>query len=158
LKYEFKIQISHSRPYDKGHYSKPNNLREKIMSEKKKILIVDDEPDVLTYLTALFEDHGYEAITAQDGITGFDLAKSEKPDLITLDITMPDQSGVRTYRYYKGNDELKGIPVIIVTAIGDSMKSFLKKLAGFPEPEGFMNKPIDEDQLIGMVADLLNKS
>lgn len=128
------------------------------MSEKKKILIVDDEPDVLTYLTALFEDHGYETITAEDGITGFDLAKSEKPDLITLDITMPDQSGVRTYRYYKGNDELRGIPVVIVTAIGDSMKSFLKKLAGFPEPEGFMNKPIDEDELIGMVADLLNKS
>ena len=127
------------------------------MSEKKKILIVDDEQDVLTYLTALFQDNGYETITAKDGIEGFDLAKTAKPDLITLDITMPDQSGVRTYRYYKGNGELKDIPVIIVTAIGDSMRSFLKKLAGFPEPEGFMNKPIDEKKLLKMVADLLNK-
>ncbi len=126
------------------------------MSEKKKILIVDDEADVLTYLTALFQDHGYDTITAEDGIKGFDLAKSEKPDLITLDITMPDQSGVRTYRYYKGNDELRNTPVIIITAIGDSMRSFLKKLAGFPEPEGFINKPIDEENLLEMVSNLLN--
>ena len=127
------------------------------MSEKKKILIVDDETDVLTYLTALFQDNGYDTITAADGIKGFDLAKSEKPDLITLDIMMPDQSGVRTYRYYKGNDELRNTPVIIITAVGDSMKSFLKKLAGFPEPEGFINKPIDEAKLLEMVSDLLNK-
>lgn len=128
------------------------------MSNKKKILVVDDEQDVLIYLTALFQDNGYEVITAKDGVEGFDLAKTEKPDLITLDITMPDQSGVRTYRYYKGNDELKEIPVIIITAIGDSMRSFLKKLSGFPEPEGFMNKPIDEKTLLKMVSDLLSKS
>ena len=128
------------------------------MSNKKKILVVDDEQDVLIYLTALFQDNGYDVITAKDGIEGFDLAKTEKPDLITLDITMPDQSGVRTYRYYKGNDELTKIPVIIITAIGDSMRSFLKKLSGFPEPEGFMNKPIDEKTLLKMVSDLLNKS
>ncbi|MBU0995993.1 MAG: response regulator [Proteobacteria bacterium] len=127
------------------------------MSEKKKILVVDDEKDVLTYLTTLLEDNGYETVSAGDGLKGFDLAKSEKPDLITLDITMPDQSGVRTYRYYKEDEELKDIPVIIVTAIGDSMRSFLKKLAGFKEPEGFMNKPIDEAELLKMVSDLLNK-
>jgi len=127
------------------------------MTEKKKILIVDDEPDVLTYLTALFQDNGYDTLTAGDGVTGFDLAKSELPDLITLDITMPDQSGVRTYRYYKGNDKLKNTPVIIITAIGDTMRSFLKKLAGFPEPEGFMTKPIEEDALLNLVSDLISK-
>jgi len=127
------------------------------MTEKKKILIVDDEPDVLTYLTALFQDNGYDTLTAEDGVTGFELAKSELPDLITLDITMPDQSGVRTYRYYKGNDKLKNTPVVIITAIGDTMRSFLKKLAGFPEPEGFMTKPIEEDALLNMVSDLISK-
>ena len=125
------------------------------MSEKKKILVVDDEKDVLAYLTTLLEDNGYETISAEDGKKGFDIAKSEKPDLITLDITMPDQSGVRTYRYYKEDDELKDTPVIIVTAIGDEMRSFLKKLAGFPEPEGFMNKPIDAKELLKMISDLL---
>ncbi len=125
------------------------------MSEKKKILVVDDEKDVLAYLTTLLEDNGYETISAEDGKKGFDIAKSEKPDLITLDITMPDQSGVRTYRYYKEDDELKDTPVIIITAIGDEMRSFLKKLAGFPEPEGFMNKPIDAKELLKMISDLL---
>jgi CheY-like chemotaxis protein len=138
--------------------SQPKKRRGKDMSDKKKILVVDDEQDVLIYLTALFQDNGYEVITAKDGVEGFDRAKTEKPDLITLDITMPDQSGVRTYRYYKGNDELMKIPVIIITAIGDSMRSFLKKLSGFPEPEGFMNKPIDEKTLLKMVSDLLSKS
>ena len=127
------------------------------MSEKKKILVVDDEQDVLTYLTALFEDNGYETVSAMDGLKAVEVAQSEKPDLISLDITMPDQSGVRTYRTYKEDPELKKIPVIIVTAIGDSMRSFLKKLKGFSEPEGFMNKPIDEKELLKMTADLLAK-
>lgn len=125
------------------------------MSEKKTVLVVDDEQDVLTYLTALFEDNGYATITAMDGIAAFNMAKSEKPDLITLDITMPDQSGVRTYRQYKDDPELKDIPVIIVTAVGDNMRSFLNKLSGFQKPEGFMSKPIEPDALIKMAADLL---
>ncbi|KPA15307.1 response regulator receiver protein [Candidatus Magnetomorum sp. HK-1] len=126
------------------------------MSEKKTILVVDDESDMVKYLTALFQDNGYETITAFDGVKGFDMAKSEKPDLITLDITMPEQSGVRTYRMYKDDPEVKAIPVIIVTAIGDTMHSFLKKLSGFSKPEGFMSKPIDPDELIKMVSGLLS--
>ena len=125
------------------------------MSLKKKILVVDDEKDVLMYLAAIFQDNGYETVLAEDGIQAFEKAKTEKPDLISLDITMPDQSGVRTYRQYKEDPELKDIPVIIVTAIGDSMRSFLKKLSGFQEPEGFMNKPVDPDELIKMTKDLL---
>lgn len=127
------------------------------MSQKKKILVVEDEQDVSTYLTTLFEDNGYETMSAPDGKTGFDLAKSEKPDLITLDIAMPDQTGVRTYRQYKEDDETKNIPVIIITAIGDSFRRYLKKLSGFPIPEGFMNKPIDENELIKTTAELLKK-
>lgn len=127
------------------------------MSLKKKILVVEDELDVSTYLTALFEDHGYETISAPDGKKGFDLAKTEKPDLITLDIAMPDQTGVRTYRQYKEDDETKGIPVIIITAIGDSFRRYLKKLSGFPIPEGFMNKPFDENELIKTTAELLKE-
>ena len=84
-------------------------------------------------------------------------ARTEKPDLVSLDIAMPDQSGLRTYRQYKEDDDLKDIPVVIVTAFGDSMKSFLKRLGGFPEPEGFMAKPIDKEKLLKMIADLLSK-
>jgi len=123
----------------------------------KKILIVDDESDMVKYLSALFQDNGYETISAFDGAEGFKMAKSNKPDLITLDITMPEQSGIRTYRMYKYKDdpEIKSIPVIIVTAIGDNMKSFLNKLGGFTKPEGFMTKPIDSVELLKMVSGLL---
>ena len=127
------------------------------MSEKKKILVVEDEEDVLTYLTALFHDNGYDTVSAVDGVEALEIARTEKPDLISLDIAMPDQSGLRTYRQYKKDAELKDIPVIIVTALGDSIRSFLKRLSGFPEPEGFMAKPIDEEKLLKMVADLLSK-
>ena len=127
------------------------------MSEKKKILVVEDEQDVLTYLTALFQDNGYDTVSAVDGVEALEIARKEKPDLISLDMAMPDQSGVRAYRLYKKDDELREIPVIIVTALGDSMRRFLKRLGGFAEPEGFMAKPIDEEKLLKMVADLLSK-
>jgi CheY-like chemotaxis protein len=127
------------------------------MSERKKILVVEDEEDVLTYLTTLFQDNGYDTVSAVDGFEALERARTQKPDLISLDIVMPDQSGLRTYRQYKKDDELKDIPVIIVTALGDSIRSFLKRLGGFPEPEGFMTKPIDKEKLLKMVADLLSE-
>lgn len=125
------------------------------MNEKRRILVVEDEQDISTYLAALLEDNGYEVITADNGIAGLEIARSQEPDLITLDMALPDQSGVRTYRKYREDPQLQKIPVIIVTGVGDSMRSYLKKLKGFPEPEGFMNKPIDEEKLLAMVQGLL---
>jgi len=125
------------------------------MNDRKKILVVEDEEDVRTYITALFQDQGYEIITAENGKEGFELAKSEKPDLITLDIAMPSQSGMRTFRLFKDSEELKDIPVIIITGMGEDVNSFIKRLKGFSQPEGFMGKPIDKPKLIKMVSDLI---
>jgi CheY-like chemotaxis protein len=125
------------------------------MSNKNKILIVDDEPDVLDYLVAIFEDNGYEVVSASGGKEAYELARSNKPTLITLDITMPDQSGVRTYRNIKNNPELNGIPIIVLTATVNSAQSFLELLNGFPGPEGFLNKPIDTKELIKLTETLL---
>ena len=122
----------------------------------KKILVVDDEQDVLNYLTALFQDNGYRTVTAGDGLKAVEVARSEKPDLITLDITMPDQSGIRTYRQYKQDPELKSSPVIIITAMGEDVNTFINRLQGFVKPEGFMAKPIDPDKLVTMTAGLLS--
>ena len=68
------------------------------MSDKKTILIVDDEPDMVEYLKTLYEDNGFNTITAADGVEGFAKAESNQPDLISLDITMDKESGtvVRT--------------------------------------------------------------
>jgi CheY-like chemotaxis protein len=126
------------------------------MSETKKILIVDDEQDVLTYFEAIFQDNGYDTVSAKDGIEGFELAKSEKPDLIVLDIAMPQQSGLKTYRQYKGHPALTNIPVIIITAVDDSFRIFLDEIKELAPPEGIINKPIDPQELLKVVAEILS--
>ena len=122
---------------------------------KKTILVVDDEPDVVTYLCTLFEDNGYDTLRAINGIEAFEMAKSLRPNLITLDMTMPEQSGVRTLRELKSEPGLAQIPVVIVTGIGESMNSFIQKIPRFPRPEGFIAKPIQQDVLLDLVAQLL---
>lgn len=127
------------------------------MSDNLKILVVDDESDAVNYLTAIFQDNGYDTITANDGKQALEVARSQMPALITLDLSMPEESGVRAYRNIKSDPALKQIPVIIITAVGDSMKKFIDKIKVIPEPEGFMSKPINPDELLKMTADILSK-
>lgn len=117
------------------------------MTKKRVALVVDDEPDVRAYLGAVLEDNGFEVAMAENGIQGYEEAASLKPDLITLDVSMPDQSGVRTYRQLKTDEALKHIPVFIITGFSDKMRIYLKKLAGFPFPEAFINKPVSPAEL-----------
>jgi DNA-binding response OmpR family regulator len=73
------------------------------MTERKTILVVEDEPDEVAYLTALFADNDFDVIAAGNGQEGFEKAKARHPDLITLDISMPEESGVRLLRYSRGH-------------------------------------------------------
>ncbi len=131
------------------------------MSDAKKILVVDDEPDVRTYLEMVLKDAGYETVTASNGREGFELAQTEKPDLISLDITMPEESGIRCYRNLRGDDALKSVPVVVVTAVtgkgGDSLpfEHFISTRPQVPPPDGFFSKPIDRDAYLGKIAELL---
>ena len=127
------------------------------MVKKKRALVVDDEADVRAYLGALLEDIGFEVLMAENGVQGLEAARKEMPDLITLDISMPEQSGVRTYRQLKTEDALKNIPVVIITGFSEKMSTYLKKLAGFPFPEGFVNKPIEPGALKKLIEDLMKK-
>lgn len=122
---------------------------------KKKILIIDDEPDMTTHLTALFEDNGYAICTASDGEQGMEKVKSENPDLITLDLVMPNESGVRLLRKIKKDKNLKKIPVIIVSGLHD-FKTFIKKCGPVPEPEGFVDKPVNEESLLEKITELIS--
>lgn len=123
----------------------------------KKILIVDDEEDILEYLTTLFRDNGFETLTARDGAEAFEMVKKERPDLVTLDIIMPKESGVRFYRDMKADEELKKIPIIVITALTgygydpEGFHKFIKSRTKVPPPEGFMSKPVDTDELLELV-------
>ena len=85
-----------------------------------KILVVDDEPDILVYYTALLEDNGARVFEAPDGDKALALARSEKPDLITLDLEMPEEWGPRLYRKIVQEDENKNIPVIVISGLAGS--------------------------------------
>lgn len=127
------------------------------MAEKlnKKILVIDDEPDVVTYLTAFFEDNGFDVISAPNGKAGFEKAKAEKPDLITLDITMPEESGVRCYRELLDEQSTKNIPIIIVTGVTVEFKRFIESRKQVKAPDAYFEKPIDREKLLEEVRRLL---
>jgi two-component system, cell cycle response regulator DivK len=129
---------------------------------KKKILVVDDEPNVVTYLEALLQDNGYDTITASNGHEGMEKVKAEKPHLICLDITMPKASGIQFYRNLKEDPALQAIPVVIVTAVTgyggdpDGLKKFLNARRHVPPPEAFFHKPIDKSEFTAKIKQLLS--
>jgi DNA-binding response OmpR family regulator len=122
-----------------------------------RILIVDDEPDVVAYLTTLFEDHGYNTLAAANGHEGMEKALAEKPDLITLDITMPDESGVRLYRDLQEAPATASIPVIIVTGVSPEFKRFIGTRKQVRPPAAYFEKPVDPEELISKVKELLRR-
>jgi DNA-binding response OmpR family regulator len=122
-----------------------------------KILVVDDEVDVTTYLGSLLEDNGYSAIAAANGREGFIKAKSEQPDLIILDISMPEETGVRTYRNICDEELTARIPVIILTGISHEFKRFIETRRQVPPPAGYFDKPVDGDQLLAKIQELVNR-
>lgn len=125
------------------------------MSDKKTILIIDDEPDTVTYFSSLLEDNGYRTVTAGNGAEGLELVKSARPDLITLDVSMPDTSGVRCYRGLREHDEWKSIPVIMITGVSEDFKTFISSRKHVPPPDGYLAKPIDEQEMLALVGKLL---
>ncbi len=123
------------------------------MADTKTILIVDDEQDELTWLTAFFTDNGYRTDTAVDGEEGF--AKAKGVDLITLDITMDNQSGVKMFKQLQGDPETKDIPVIMITGVAREFQTFLKRTKQVEEPQGYFEKPVDRDALLAKVKELI---
>ncbi|MBM4332881.1 MAG: response regulator [Deltaproteobacteria bacterium] len=126
------------------------------MANKKKILIVDDEQDIQTYLSTLLEDNGYDTLLANDGEEALKQVEVSLPDLITLDISMPEKSGIKFYRDMKAEDRLKHIPIIIVTGISEDFKKFISTRQQVPPPEGYLSKPIDKEEILTLVRKFIS--
>ncbi|NQS98784.1 MAG: response regulator [candidate division Zixibacteria bacterium] len=124
----------------------------------KKILIVDDEPDLVAYLQSLLKDNGYDTVTAEDGKEGMEKARSEKPDLITLDISMPEESGVKMYRELQDDPATANIPIVIVTGLSSDFKRFLEHLERKKQispPAAYFEKPIDKEEMLSKFREIL---
>jgi CheY-like chemotaxis protein len=124
------------------------------MGDPKTILIVDDEPDVCTYISTLLEDHGYATISAKDGDEALGKLQAVSPALITLDISMPEKSGVKLYREIKEDPRWKKIPVIIITGISDDFQKFISTRRQVPPPEGYLSKPINPEEILELIQKL----
>lgn len=119
----------------------------------KKVLIVDDDPDVRLFNSTVVEESGYTPIEASNGEEGLKIIKKDPPDLVLLDVLMPKQSGIRLYRELKTDKSLMGIPVIMLSGV--ARRTFLrsqKALTEFggkpvPEPEAYLEKPVEPDEL-----------
>jgi len=123
----------------------------------KTILVVDDEPDARDFLMTVLTDHGFLAVAARDGTEAIAILERQPPDLVTLDITMPERSGVAVYRRLKEDELLKRIPVIIVTGISDEFERFISTRRRVPPPEGYISKPVDHERFLAMVRELVGQ-
>jgi len=121
--------------------------------QAKKILVVDDDPDVLTVLSQRFVSSGYEVCTAKDGEDALVKIKSEKPSLIVMDVLMPKLTGYEVLETIRKEDDLRKIPAIIVSAKG-SMRDFFVDRPGVE----FISKPYDTKVLLSRVERLLWES
>lgn len=81
-----------------------------------KILVVDDEPDILRFVEKILEARGHSVVTAADGAKGLELAGSERPDVIVLDLNLPHMDGHEVCRKLKGDDATRHIPIVLMTA------------------------------------------
>ncbi len=120
----------------------------------KKVLVVDDDQDVRSFVVTVLEENQYIPLVAQDGVEGYETIQKEKPDLVILDVLMPRGSGIRLYRKLKTDETLSQIPVIMFTGI--AMRSFLKSqkvLDEFgggevPKPDIYLEKPVEPEELV----------
>jgi twitching motility two-component system response regulator PilH len=140
------------------------------MAEKKRILVIDDDPDALEYLRAVLEDNEYEAVTAVDGEDGLSKARAKPPAVILLDLLMPKKSGMKFLNEIKQDESLKKIPIVVESGAtqvtGVDIKRYLEeppyrerkaKALGIDidiTPEGYLEKPIDPEVLLEILKKL----
>jgi CheY-like chemotaxis protein len=130
----------------------------------KTVLVVEDELDMRFFLKTLLETSGYVPIITKNGQEGFSAAQKHRPDLVILDVMMPQEGGALMYRNLKDDPDLCTTPVIMLTAVsGTTFRHFLKMLAAqrqqpVPMPEAHVEKPPDPHRLLRIIQKLTAKT
>jgi CheY-like chemotaxis protein len=128
--------------------------------DPKLVLVVDDEPDCVTFVQAILKDMGLDSHSATNGQMGLDQARAHRPDLIIMDVEMPVMSGFDAFKAMKEDPELKNIPVIMLTGIREKSGIGFSKEdmpAYFTEPPAdYVEKPIEADKVTAAVKGVLN--
>ncbi|MFO7964998.1 MAG: response regulator [Desulfobacterales bacterium] len=124
------------------------------------VLFVEDELDMRLYISTILRAHGYNAVSARDGKEGLALAAAYRPDVILLDVMMPESGGVFMYGRLKADPALNAIPVCIITGVAEpSFRHFLKMThvnpnEALPEPDAYLEKPFEPVDLVDILRRL----
>jgi CheY-like chemotaxis protein len=123
----------------------------------KYVLIVDDDPDLVETVSMILESKGYEVGKAYDGIEGEEAIKKRRPDVLVLDVMMPRKNGYQLCKELKADQATRGIPVVLLTAVGEAVPTTTYSHAeGMAvEAEDFIPKPVDAATLVEAVERLL---
>ena len=130
------------------------------MENPKKVMIVDDEPDIQIYLMAALEDNGYVSCTLKEEDAVTEVVQKEKPDLIILDIMMPRRSGISIYKDLRSRKSTRDIPVALISGLESSKGMLTDELINLIDngaidaPDGFIEKPVRLDDFLDLVAKL----
>ncbi len=118
------------------------------------ILVVDDEPDMLTFISTVLEDSGAAVCRAQNGDEALEAARREQPDLITLDLAMPGKDGGQVFEELRNDPALAAMPVFIISGRPELRRLIYQK--ALRPPEGYLDKPIDEKSLLLNIRKILS--
>ena len=145
----------------------------------KQVLIVDDDPNTVKYLSLVLSESGYDPVSAADGSEGLEMARQAVPDLFVLDVMMPKKTGFVLFQDLKKDDRYRDIPVLMLTGVGASLEEMERhkdedsekpydgirevlgqkiremREAGSVRPEMFIDKPVDPDTFIAKVRELI---
>ena len=123
--------------------------------DKEKILLIEDEKDMVYAVNIQLEAEGYSVVNAYDGLDGFEKAKSEKPDLIILDLMLPKIDGYKVCRMLKFDDKYKDIPIIIFTSRAQGPDNKISKSVG---ADAYITKPFEPKILLSKIKELLTNN
>lgn len=121
--------------------------------DKKKIMIVDDEPDILKTMEIFLKCEGYDIITACDGISALEKIKKEKPDLVVLDVMLPKLDGYKVCRMLKFDKNFKNLPIVMFTARAQEAD---EKKARDVKADAYITKPLQSDVFLAKIKQLLS--
>ena len=127
------------------------------MSEKKKVLLVDDDPDFVEAVKVIVESGGYQVRVAYDGQEGLEAVAEEKPDLIVLDVMMPVMNGHEACAKLKADPATAKIPIILLTAVAERVttSTYTHRDMLESEAEDYMPKPVEPKKLLELIKNWL---
>jgi CheY-like chemotaxis protein len=129
---------------------------------ESRVLVVDDDPDIIDYLETLLEDHGYQVGSATDAAQALTVVAEFRPDVVLIDVLMPGKSGLDLLVNLRRDERWKDLPLVVVTGndliLQDDCQSYLGAHRDVRGPDGVLSKPIDRAALLAVLDQLCKRS